>query len=501
MQTLWDQITQVIGTFIPNLVGALIILVVGLIIAWIVSAVVRGLLRRTKLDDRIAGWIKGDEAEGKPMEVENVVGRVAFWLVMVFVLIAFFEALGLTLITDPLNRLLSVIFAYIPQILGAAVLLLLAWIIASAVRWLAVRGLGVLKLDKRLGDSAGVEEERMPVTKSIGDALYWLVFLLFLPLILDALNLQGLLVPVQGMVDTVLGFLPNLFAAGLLLLVGWFVAKLVQRIVTNLLVAAGVDRLSERVKLQSAIGGQSLAGLIGLLVYILILIPVIIASLNALQLQALTVSASNMLNEFLGALPNIFAAALLLIITYVVARLVVALVTTLLTGLGFNTILVRLGLTKAEPAEGQRTPSDMVGYLILVVVMLLASIEAASMIGFTALATLLSGLTVFIWQVVLGLVIFAIGLWLGNLAGRAIETGVSVNARLLATVARLAIWVLAGTMALNQMGLGSEIVNLAFGLTLGGIAIAVALAFGLGGRELAGRELEKWRANLESDES
>jgi len=123
------------------------------------------------------------------------------------------------------------------------------------------------------------------------------------------------------------------------------------------------------------------------------------------------------------------------------------------------------------------------------------------MVGFAELATLLSGLTVFIWQVVLGLVIFGIGLWLGNLAGKAIETGVSVNAKLLATVARVAIWVLAGTMALNQMGLGSEIVNLAFGLTLGGIAIAVALAFGLGGRELAGRELEKWRATLESDES
>lgn len=501
MQGIWNQITQVVGAFIPNLVGALIILVVGLIIAWIVSAIVRAILRRTSLDDRIARWIAGEEAEGKPMEVEDVVGRAVFWLIMIFVLIAFFESLGLTIITDPLNRLLSVIFAYIPQILGAGVLLLLAWIIASAVRWLIVRGLGALNLDKRLGDSAGVEEERMPVTKSIGDALYWLVFLLFLPAVLTALNLQGLLIPVQDMVDTVLSFLPNLFAAGLLLLVGWFVAKLVQRIVTNLLVAAGVDRLSERVDLQSAIGGQSLASLIGLLVYILILIPVIIASLNALQLQALTVPASNMLNKFLGALPNIFGAALLLIITYVVARLVAALVTTLLTGLGFNTVLVRLGLTKAEPAEGQRTPSDMVGYLILVVVMLFASIEAAALVGFTELATLLSGLTVFIWQVFLGLVIFGIGLWLGNLAGKAVETGASANAKLLATAARLAIWVLAGTMALNQIGLGSDIVNLAFGLTLGGIAVAVALAFGLGGRELAARELESWRQSIESEES
>jgi len=502
MQGISNQITQVVGAFIPSLVGALIILVVGLIVAWIVSLVVRAILRRTTLDDRIARWISGEEDEKKPMGVEDTVGKVVFWLVMIFVLIAFFEALGLTIITQPLNRLLNAIFEYIPQLLGAAVLLLLAWVIASAVRWLTVRGLGTLNLDKRVGDSAGVEEERMPVTKSIGDALYWLIFLLFLPAILTALNLQGLLIPVQDMVDTLLGFLPNLFAAGLLLLVGWFAAKLVQRIVTNLLVAAGLDRLSERVKLKSAIGGQSLSGLIGLLVYVLILIPIVIASLNALQLEALTAPASNMLNEFLGALPNIFGAALLLIITYVVARLVAALITTLLAGVGFDAVLVRIGLAKAEPAEGRRTPSEAVGYLVLVVIMLFASIEAARLIGFAELATLLSGLTVFVWQVVLGLVIFGIGLWLGNLAGKAIETGsASVNAKVLATVARVAIWVLAGAMALNQMGLGSEIVNLAFGLTLAGIAIAVALAFGLGGRELAARELENWRQSIKSDES
>jgi hypothetical protein len=206
-----------------------------------------------------------------------------------------------------------------------------------------------------------------------------------------------------------------------------------------------------------------------------------------------------MLNQFLGALPGIFAAVLLLIITYVVARLVAALVTSLLTGLGFNTILVRLGLAKAEPAAGERTPSETVGYLVLVVVMLFAAIEAAALLGFAELSTLLAGLTVFIWQVVLGLVILAIGLWLASVAAKTIETSSAAHAKLLALVARIAILVLAGAMALSEMGLGSEIVNLAFGLTLGAVAIAVALAFGLGGRELAAGELENWRKSLESD--
>jgi hypothetical protein len=71
-------------------------------------------------------------------------------------------------------------------------------------------------------------------------------------------------------------------AAGLILLVGWFVARIVQRIVTNLLAAVGVDRLSEQVGVAKALGKQKLSGVIGLLLYILILIPVLIAALDAL---------------------------------------------------------------------------------------------------------------------------------------------------------------------------------------------------------------------------
>ena len=133
MQTFWSQITQAVGALIPNLIGALIILILGLIVAWIVSAVVRAILRRIKLDDRIARWITGEESKGKPMKVEAVIGKAIFWLVMLFVLIAFFETLGLTIITKPLNWLLNIIFGYIPQLLGSAVLLALAWLTVSAV--------------------------------------------------------------------------------------------------------------------------------------------------------------------------------------------------------------------------------------------------------------------------------------------------------------------------------------------------------------------------------
>ena len=500
MQVVLDQITKLAGAYIPNLIGALAILIIGWLVALVVSAIVRRALRRTTLDDRLARWIVGEE-EAKAIESERWIAKGLYYLIMLFVLIAFFQTLGLTLITQPLNQLLIQVFQYAPQLLGAGLLLLIAWILASGLRLVISRMLRAAKLDERLGSQAGLdEEERIPLTQTIANAVYWLVFLLFLPAVLDALALQGLLEPVQGMINKILSFLPNIFAAGLILAIGWFIARIVQRIVTNLLVAVGTDRLSEQVGLAPVLGRQRLSGLLGLVVYVLVLIPVLIAALGALALEAITRPATNMLNAILGALPAIFAASLVLIIAYVVGRVVAGLITNLLTGIGFNAILARLGLGK-EPAEGERTPSEIVGYLALVAIMLFAAVEASRLLSFVLLAELVAQFTVFAGRVILGLIVFAIGLYLANLASSTVQASGAAHAGLLALAARVSILVLAGAMALRQMGLADEIINLAFGLLLGAMAVAVALAFGLGGREIAARELEDWLQSVRSKES
>jgi hypothetical protein len=499
MQVILDQITRLVGAYIPNLVAALAILIVGWLVALIVSAIVRGVLRRTSLDNRLARWIMGEKA-AEGVEMERQIARGVYYLIMIFVLIAFFQTLGLTLITEPLNQLLIQVFQYAPRLLGAGLLLLVAWIVASVLKFALSRVLTAAKIDERLGSEAGLEEEeRVPLAQTLGNAVYWLVFLLFLPAVLSALELEGLLQPVQGMINQILGFLPNIFAAGLILAVGWFVARIVQQIVTNLLAAIGADRLSERVGLAPVLGERRLSGLLGLVVYILILIPVLIAALNALALEAITQPASNMLNAILEAIPAIFAAILVVVIAYVVGRVVAGLIANLLAGVGFNAILARLGLGK-EPAEGERTPSEIVGYLVLVAIMLFAAIEASRLLGFVLLADLVTEFTAFAGQVVLGLIIFTIGLYLANLAANTVQASGAAQAGWLAMTARVSILVLAGAMALRQMGLANEIINLAFGLLLGAIAVAVALAFGLGGREIAAREVEGWLQSLKSEE-
>ena len=126
---------------------------------------------------------------------------------------------------------------------------------------------------------------------------------------------------------------------------------------------------------------------------------------------------------------------------------------------------------------------------------------AVTYLALITVAELVTSFTAFAGQVVLGLIVFAIGLFLANLAAKTIKASGAQQAGLLALAARVSILALSGAMALREMGLANEIINLAFGLLLGAVAVAAALAFGLGGRETASRELEAWVKAAKSKDS
>ena len=490
----WEQIIRTFGPYGPNLVGAFIILIVGWLIALIVSSLIGKALHRTGLDEKIAGKVMG-ERKGQDMQSHRWISKIIYYVLMFFVLVAFFQTLGLTLVAQPLNELLSIVFSYLPKLFAALVLALIAWIVATLLKKVILRVLQAAKVDESLGSKAGIDKAEMPLSQTIAEIVFFLVLLLFLPMVLNALALGGLLEPLQLMIGKILAFLPNLFAAAIILIIGWFLAKILQKIVINLLVAMGTERLSEKAGLAKVLGKQGLSGLIGLVVYILILIPVLIAALQALAIEAVTRPISNMLDRILGILPALFGAALILAVAYVLGKIISDLAVKLLAGLGFDSLPARLGLA-AEPAKGAKSPSQMAGYIVLAAIMLFAFIEAARILKFALLADIIFEFTVFAGHVLMGLIIFAIGVYLANLAFNAVMSSGMSPGKLVAHAARISILVFAGAMALRQMGLANEIINLAFGLLLGAIAVAVALAFGLGGREIAAEEIKKWLESM-----
>lgn len=489
-----NQLQVLASENLVNVLIALAILIVGWVVARIGAFLVRRLLRRTQLVDRISGSM-GDEEPRKRPDVERWVGTATFWVIMLFVLITFFQALQITAVSGPLSQMLDQILAIVPRLVGAALILLVAWLVATVARMVVERVLSATRLEERLGDEADVKAEGGQVTESLSTGVFWLVFLLFLPAVLNSLGMQGLVEPVQNVVDDVLSAIPGIFGAAIIVLVGWVIARIVRRIATNLLRAAGTDRLGQRAGLGS--DEWTLSDLIGLVVYVLVLIPALIAALDTLGIEALSDPAVAMLTTVLNAIPAFFGALLLLAVAYFAGKLVAGLVTNLLEGLGFNRLPQRLGFEMERP-EGGKSLSEIGGILALVGIMLLASAEAASLMGLSTLNSLIAEFTIWFGQAIMAIVIFVIGLYLANLARDVIITASGESARFTANLARVAILVFVATLALQHLGVASETVNLAFGILLGAIGVAAALAFGLGARDVAGRQVEQWLDDVSS---
>ena len=503
-------------TSVVDIVLACGILLVGYLIALFAQSSTKSLLKKTDIDNRIAAWVTGTTTADDKLPVEDWIGTAIFWIIFIFAIVAFFDKLQFNAASVPLTGLLNQVTNYLPRILGAAILIALAWISATIARTLLIRVFRAFRLDERLNQQVNdATVDQFSLSETLGNALYWFIILLFLPAILSTLQLQGLLEPVQDMLYQILSILPNIIAALVIAGAGWLVAQVVSRIVTNLLAAVGIDQFGSRFGFNQLTGNQRISSIIGLIVYILILIPTAISALQTLQIKAISEPAILMLTQIFNALPQIFLAILVLIVAYLIGRFVGDLVTNILAGVGFNNIFRWLGIhaphppTVEEPTETeatastdtvpttptrlpQRTPSELVGMIVLVGIMLFAAVTATDILGLAALTLILNQIIVIAGKVLIGMIVFAIGLYFANLAHDLIVSSGTRQSSLLAQSARIAIIIFVGAMALQQMGIASDIVNLAFGLLLGAIAVAVAIAFGLGGRDVAGEQLRNF---------
>ena len=504
-----SQLSQIMNKItIVDTITAIGILVIGWIVAWFISYIVVRLFKKTDIDNKIASWVTGNSQASQNLPVEKWISSVVFWVIIIFVLVAFFDKLKLTAVSEPLNAFLTEITSFLPSLAAALIWLGIAWLIASLARLTVSRGLKTFGLDERLNQqvSDGQAESQLDIGDTIANAIYWLIFLLFLPLILEALQLQIALQPVENMVDQILQALPRILKAVILATVGWLVATVVKKIVTNLLTATGVDKMGSRLGVSQTSGSQNISGIIGTVVYVLILIPVAIAALSALNIDAITTPAVAMLNNILTFVPKIFAAVVVLIIAYFVAQFVKDLITNLLTSIGFNNLFNWLGLSSTPPSSSSsdpnatvlqdggtnQTPSEIAGLVAFVGIILFAVVSATQIMELQALSLIVNQLISIAGQVLYGLVVLAIGLYLASLAYNLIASSGGSQAKLLGQVARIGIIVLVSAMALQQMGIAPSIVNLAFGLFMGAMAVAIALAFGLGGRDIASSQIQKW---------
>jgi hypothetical protein len=474
------------GPGLASLILALIILVVGYILARLIAGIIRRLLGRTNLDNRLADALSQPD-ERREYNVEDIVGKIVFWLLFLFVLVAFFQTLGMVGIAAPIQSFLDNLTTnYLPRLLAAGILLFIAWLVALALRFLVSKSASLLKLDERLSKYGALEEgEQVSFGESLSIAVFWFVFLLFLPAVLDALGISAIADPIKEVFAEIFAYIPQILAALVVFLVGWFIARIVRQVVTNLLVAIGTDKFGQRLGIPA---DRSLSNIIGTLTYIVLLIVTLITAFETLDIAAISVPTVQMLSTIINVIPNLLGAALVLIVAYAIARLVADLVRDFLTTIGFDSVPEKLGVKWSATTS----PSQWVAYLLILAIMLFAAIAAFELLGSSALVVALNVFIAFFWRVVLAVVIFAIGLYFANMAYKTVVSSGANQANFVGRAAQVAIVIFAAAIALREVGVANEIISLAFGILLFAVGLAVALAFGLGSKEIAGRELDNF---------
>jgi hypothetical protein len=278
-----------------------------------------------------------------------------------------------------------------------------------------------------------------------------------------------------------MGALPSIIGAGIIFYAGWIIAKLASSFV-SLAAKTLDDKLAEKnfnpeFKLSKFLGAFVFGG---------VLLPITVAGFEFLNIKPISEPATQMITEFMNAVPNIIAAALILVIAYALGKFIVFMLTGLLEGMNVDKMPEKIGLQSVFTE--QRSLSSVIGSVIMFFIMLTATTASIGKLDIPLISDIFAKLLTFGGGILLGGVILTIGYVLANIAHKKI----SITNNNLANIARFAILGLVLAMGLRAMGLADNIVHMAFAFTFGAIAIASALAFGLGGKEAAKTLSNKW---------
>lgn len=411
------------------------------------------------------------------------------------------------------------------NIVAAIVILLATWIIASLVKSALSKWLVKIPFLQRSEDGG------RGLAGSLATIVSLLIWLLGLTAVLTLFSLDSVLSPLQGLLNGFMQAVPGVVGAGLIFFIGYVLAKVVRQILVTALHAAHFDervanfgsdakRVSDapinRSATQPAQAPQgqpypqqgqpqqgqpqqmaapqqrpaqqrsSVTDIIGNVVFALIVVVVSIAALDVLGIPALSGPATRMLSMFLDALPLIIGAGILLAVGVVIANFIVNILEPILEGLNLDEKLEGLGIER-----GSVDSVKVITTIVRVGIILFFAVAAANLLNFAAITRILDNVLSLGGRILFGAAVILAGVFIANLLAK-IVSGTASH------IIRVATIVLFSAMGLQFMGIADSIINLAFAALVVGGAAAAALAFGLGGRDAAARQLAKLEAK--SDE-
>ncbi|RIJ24193.1 hypothetical protein D1224_08110 [Henriciella barbarensis] len=380
---------------------------------------------------------------------------------------------------------------YGPKVLFALLILIGAYIIGLLFKWAISTAVNKTGFGKGQADPDG------KATKSLGDSLgiaaFWIIMLIGVIQALTRLELTQIVQPLNGMLSDVLNYLPNIFGAILIFIVFIIVANVVQKTVKAVFVFA--DPVPERLGL--ADGPVNISGVTATVLAAIVGILGAIAAFDVLAIEAISVPATAMLNEIIGAIPNILIAAILLTVFVIIGRFVHNLILRTLPNFGVDSAVAELGILKG--ADSGMTASNVIAKGALFFIVLLGLVQAMRALEFEVLTNATYTVLDLAASIVFGAIIIFAGVVIARIVSGAMASSGDGASDTVAKVMKWAIIILATILGISRMELdptgGEFVLNVAEMLVMGaaiGLAIACGIGFGWGGREWFARQLEKW---------
>ncbi|MGX7076665.1 mechanosensitive ion channel [Globicatella sanguinis] len=389
------------------------------------------------------------------------------------------------------NELFNKIYSALPGLLGAALLLVIALFMAFLAKKLTTKGLDKVEFDSKLQKwgMAKNDEESNIFIETIGSLVYFVTILLFTPFIFTGLNLSGVADPVIIMLDKFWDFIPNLLVSVMIIIIGSYLCKFIKKLSRNLFEGIDVDRWYRKLIGQQEtaefVTETRLADVLSSIIYVLIYIPIITVALQILGVSTISDPIVSVLNQIVSVIPNVLAAVVLVIIGNFIAKLVADLIESMLKTSGIDKYSQYLNFK----GETSILISNVSAQIIQAVLMIFFLVEAISVLQLDVLNSIGNSIIAYLPAVVSSVIILAVGIIGGNVLATFLAK-VS-GSKLFGEFIRYGVIIFAVFMTLDQLKFAQTIVNTSFTMLLGAFAVAFALAFGLGGRDFAAKQLEK----------
>ncbi|HOX39847.1 MAG TPA: mechanosensitive ion channel [Candidatus Brocadiia bacterium] len=481
MQTVWESFSQGVGKTLSDVLSlgvdilwALAILVGGWILARVLQKGLTRGLAKTKADE----WLS--EKTGRQFRFSEIVGQVFFGLVMLFVFGLMLNALKFTEIAEPINLLLTSVAMYVPRLVAGGAILIVAYIIGRVAQVLAAGIIASSGVDKYFQKEDSTEG--FSLSRTTGTIVFSLVMLVSLPLVLEALNLQDMAEPFQKLASQILNeFLPKLALAGIIIVVGWWLAKLARSLLLDILKATRIDNLAAKLGLGAS---PSLSEVLSSIAFVVALLMVAMEAMEKLGLEAMHQQVRTLVNSVLEFLPDLASALIVMALAIIGGRLLQTVVSRMLEN-ATRKVSPYLG----EIAEGLDLAA-ICGKVVMIMVVLFGAVQASELLGLEEIRKTMEGATTIALKVISAMAIMIFAVLISSFARNLVSKS-SPDMPYLGGLVRGAILALGISMALSQLEMAQTVVHAAFILLLGSVSVAVALAFGLGGRNVAEKELDR----------